>query len=136
MAEIHNLKDLNELGRDLKCQDIICFDIEGGDSFRYVVHIHYLNNDDGSQDNSVIFNYLTLDIKETLECVKKYYGYSAINVALYKRYPDIWPEYKIDDFKAVERLIREIYRLLGDESVSDPKERIISRFDILDIREK
>ena len=122
-AEIHNLKELNELGRDLKINDIICFTTTGKEIYKYGIYDYNASNEAGS--NEKIFTVLGLNEEEKYKLATKCYGYEAGDGS--------WPCYKLNDFKAVERLIREIYRLLDDDSMIDPKDKILSRFEILDI---
>jgi len=125
MAEINNLKELNKLGRDLKVEDYIYFKTKI-ETLEYDVGITCMacyNSDANGQ----IFKYFNLNAQEKYRLASKCYGYKVNSGG--------WPWYKEADFKALERLIREIYKLLKDESIIDPKERINSRFDILDIRD-
>jgi len=126
MAEIHNLKELNELGRDLKLDDNIHFKAENI-KLTYTISETFVGIFQANRYNSTIFKYLGLNTTERYELANKCYGYSSRSGG--------WPTFTRYDYKAAERLIREIYKLLKDDSeVIDPKDRIMSRFDILDIR--
>ncbi len=130
MAEIHNLKELNELGRDLRLDDRIYFTtkniiIKYTLYYNHLFVANYLN-----LENDFIFDYLNLNTQKTYELVKKCYGYESCS--------GLWPRYKENDFQAAERLIREIYKRLSDNSVDSSikinnEELITNRFEILDL---
>lgn len=129
--EIHNLKELNALGRDLKIDDEIYFTTKNK-TFRYQIwDCHVINKND--TDNNAIFKYLRLDREETKKLAEKNYGYNIKRENMYNLSSSDWPEFEENDFRAIERLIREIYKLLGDDSDYNLSERIISRFEILDL---
>ena len=122
MSCIHNLKELNELNRDLVFGDYIYFSTKKG-IIKYIIQDAYLNIPVG--DNSRIFDVLNMNEGERHKLAEKYYGYKINDDAA-------WPEYRNKDYKAAKRLIKAIYILLGEKDVvEDP---IISRFEILDIR--
>ncbi len=125
MAEIHNLKELNKLGRNLKYEDCIYFTTKD-DIIKYkVFHCHLYVSTPTTLWNNFIFEYLGLNEKEKYELAEKYYGYKAAQ--------GLWPLYKENDFQAAERLIREIYKKLEGSSNLDPSQFIQSRFEILDL---
>ena len=131
MAEIHNLKELNVLNRkrSLQQKDIICFSTKE-EVIEYEVTMRFLNN--LKYNNSYIFNCLGLNEKEKINLAEKYYRYKPqdVNILI----PNNWPEYKYKDFSALERLIREIYKMLRDNITEINKEEFITnRFEILDL---
>ncbi len=134
MAIIYNLKELNGLGRDLKEWDWIYFTTKDKViKYKVIGHMSggcFLNYYD-NYNNAIIFNYLDLNMNDRYQLAKKYYRYTAIDVLSVNS----WPECKFNDFPALERLIREIYKRLGDNSteILDPKNMITSRFEILDL---
>ena len=75
--------------------------------------------------NRAVFDILGLNTKETKQLAEKCYEYKPIDGG-------VWPYFKNGDYKAAERLIREIYRLLGDDSAEIHKP-ILTRFEILDL---
>ena len=130
MTKIHNLKELDELERDLKTNDIIYFTTKNK-IIEYEVTSRYLNSYSNSYNNSYIFNCLGLNEKEKIDLAVKCYKYKSQD---FHNLAGNWPEYKYKDFSALERLIREIYKRLGDNGVEVNKEEFInSRFEILDL---
>ncbi len=138
MAVIHNLKELNELGRDLKILDSIYF-TNRDEVIKYKVMGKYLSLPKWEKGlpNGYIFQCLCManpevfgmSNKEAFELAEQSYGYPPYNTCA-----DNWPAFKLDDFPALERLIREIYKMLGDNSLEINKEEFIfSRFEILDL---
>ena len=127
MAEIHNLKELNELGRDLKHGDYIHFPTKDK-VIKYRIMKRYLYTI--YNINSYIFNYLGLNVKEKYKLAEKCYGYEPTEMQISGN----WPCSKHSDFFALEGLIREIYKMLGDSSTKiNPKDFILNIFEILDL---
>lgn len=110
MTEIHNLKELNELGRDLKILDQIYFTTKYT-IIKYYITKQFLACDKHSGD--YIFNYLNLNNKKTYKLAEKCYRYRPTG--------ELWPRYKPNDYSAAERLIREIYKRLGDNILESHK---------------
>ena len=130
MAEIHNLKELNELGGGLQFGDKIYFVVENN-KIEYDVWGKYLcNHRDNDNNNAIVFDCLNLNISDKYRLAERCYGYKATGN---EHRIDFWPECKYNDFQALERLIKEIYKRLGDNSYLDPKEFITNRFEILDL---
>ena len=127
MADIHSLKELNAMGRDLKLDDVIYFTIPKNE-LKYSVWGKHLTDIEGD-DNAIIFNYLNLDMSDKYDLAEQCYGYKPVDN---KHHLTNWPEYRLSDFSALERLIREIYKRLGDSSVEilDPSQFINNRFEI------
>ena len=104
--EIHNLKELNSLGRELEYGDHIYFTTNEGE-LKYVVSNTFLNcYSCTGKFNNEIFDRLNLNDETKGILAKKWYGYSPTPPNDYD-----WPEYKQNDYKAAERLIREIYKI-------------------------
>ncbi len=122
MTEIHNLEELNELNRDLVFGDYIYFSTKK-EIIKYIIKNIHLSTLDSDKSNDIIFEILNI---KKYKLAEKHYKY--------KNYRGAWPEYKPEDFKAAERLIRAIYILLGEKDIVE--NLIISRFEILDIRKK
>ncbi len=130
MAVIHNLKELNELGRDLDYHDYIHF-ITPYKEYRYSIHKDYLKILDLEYSYAIIFKYIGLNNIEKYNLAEKCYGYKTPERC---QHPENWPHYKKNDYQALERLIREIYKRLGDSSIKiNNEEFITSRFEILDL---
>ena len=81
----------------------------------------------GLGENDYIFNYLKINNEQKYKLAEEYYKYPAIT--------GTWPTFRPNDYKALERLVRELYRLLDDDSL-EPEiiNPILSRFELLDIR--
>ena len=126
---IHNLKELNKLGRDLEYEDRIYFSTKE-EIIKYRVRPCHLECIQYNYNNNKIFKILGMDSKEKYKLASKYYGYEITESGY-----EWWPECKSHDFKATKRLIRELYKLLEEkEIIYDPEDRIKSRFEILDLR--
>lgn len=117
------VKDLNDLDRKLNIGDIIIFKVEDKE-LKYVIRVNYLIS--LKKQNGIIFDLLGLNRDEKYKLASECYGYKSYFGS------GEWPEYKVEDYNAVERLIRELYYRLGD---FDEREGIQSRFEILDIGE-
>ena len=128
IAEIHNLKELNSLNRDLQCNDFVSFTTKK-EIIKYKVNFSYLLNVNFASTNSIIFNILGMSREEKHSLAEKCYGYKYWGDDLNCK----WPEYKRDDYKALEKLIREIYRRLDDNIIGLEHDSITSRFEILDL---
>lgn len=124
MAEIHNLKELNALGKDLRDDDSIYFTTPENE-FKYKVYSSCLfivaDLPNTILLNDVIFKDLNLNKDEKYKLAEKCYGYKT-NIGN-------WPSYVDNDYPAAERLIREIYKMLDEINIKP----ITSRFEILDL---
>ncbi len=140
MAEIHNLKELNKLGRDLRLGDGVCFTTrdkvikyEIVSQASYGTFLFCGNHDSSLVVDYLVFNYLGLDNSEKYKLAEKCYRYKS--PGFYQSHDRNWPVANWGDFLALERLIREIYKMLSDNSVEilDPSQFITNRFEILDL---
>ncbi len=135
MAEIHNLKELNELGRELEINDYIYFTTKK-EVIEYKVYkcistgvfLHCIYH-----NNSYIFDCLELNPQDKYNLAERCYGYTAKNAL--ELDSEIWPWTNWEDYQALEGLVREIYQMLGDNSVEvlNLKDLILNRFEILDL---
>jgi len=123
MIEIHNLKELNKLGKNLKYNDHIYFEIYNK-IIKYKVIYHPLVNLNGFNDE--IFN--VLEIRNKSKFAKKSYGYNSKNSKIYYHQ---WPKSKASDYPALTRLVKELYKLLENKKAE--YKPIYSRFEILDL---
>lgn len=84
----------------------------------------------GSNNHAMIFDYLDLDVSDKNILAEKCYRYKPKDKDKDKKTD--WPKCKYNDNQALERLIREIYRILeGGKTLKS--DTISNRFDILDL---
>jgi len=129
MTKIHNLKELNKLARDLESGDYIHFTTKQ-EVLKYKIKLSsnsrlYLENFNNANNNDSIFNNLNLNFIEKNKLAEKCYGYKLPSSG------GDWPWCNHNDYKALERLIREIYKILGEKDIKP--EPIKSRFELLDL---
>jgi len=125
MEIIHNLKELNNLGRDLKYGDDIWFEI-GSRWIKYTV----LDSDEDEflSSNDKIFNIFTLAIKEKYKLAEEHCKYKKM-----KEIPI--STYQNKNYKKLKNLIIKIYELSGEKNIKEETlDPILNRFEILDIR--
>ncbi len=129
-VKIHNLKELNKLNRTFKYGDEVFFTAKS-DTIKYYIAHESLIIMGGSANNAMIFDYLDLNVHDKYKLAERCYGYRLPDV---REFASNWPGCKYNDNPALERLIREIYKILGDNSVKVNKEELITnRFKILDL---
>ena len=122
---INNLKELEEYGT-LRQAVYVYFPV-GEETIKYQVRENYLNtitinSGDEVFNNDIIFELLNID---RFELAKKVYGYDVEAVGIY------WPCSKRDDYPALTRLVKEIYKIIEPEVVYTS---IKNRWELLDIR--
>jgi len=118
MSTITCLKELEEKGI-LELNDIVVFYFKE-DIIEYIVKEDYLNCK--FYKNDEIFEILKINKNKI---AKKTYNYKT----------DIenkgfWPESKINDYLALTRLVKELYRIIEERK---PKYTKYNRFEIMDI---
>ena len=118
---IGSLKELEKYGQ-LELGDTVYF-IVGEESVEYTVDSQFLRNANTRYADSRVFILLEIDKYELAE---KTYGYTLINNT------GFWPYSKLDDYPALTRLVKEIYKIVeGPEEDYTP---ILARWELLDIR--
>ena len=123
MSEIHNLKELNSLRRDLKSQDIVIFYVKDKEILEYKVECSYLNGTNCYNDH--IFDLLGFSREEKYKFADKCYGYN--------RSGGVWPYFKSGDYEAATRLVRRLYELIEGVEPKKVVKKEITRFDLMDL---
>ena len=124
MSTITNLKELEEKGT-LEWADKIIFTVNE-QIIEYKVYSFNLQKDrlsNGEIDNDRIFKILNLDRKEISE---KTYGYESKD----NSNNGWWPESNNDDYFALTRLVKELYKIIEERK---PVYTKYNRFEIMDI---
>ncbi len=117
MSDIKTITNLKELGerKVLQLDDIVIFTIKK-EILKYYVYSNFLNHDN---HNNRIFDILELNKNDKNKLAEKIYGY--------KIYGGDWPESKENDFPALTRLVKELYRII------EPTYTKFTRFEIMEI---
>ncbi len=122
MSIITCLKELEER-RILELEDIVEFTINK-EILGYKVQTKFLMHTIDSQ-NDYIFNILKIN---KINIAEKTYRYKIDNEFSY--YNDFWPYSKKDDFPALTRLVKELYRIIEEKEFKYTK---FTRFEIMEI---
>ncbi len=117
---INNLKEL-EQKRTLEIGDKVYFTIRG-EIVKCTVYRQYLNVEAGCNDK--IFDILNINKEELAE---KAYGYPLPIKDGY------WPFSNKDDYPALTRLVKELYKIIEEKYPTEVYTPIYSRFEILDL---
>lgn len=123
MMKITNLKELNKR-KILNFEDIIVFTINK-EKIEYEVDANYLHN--RIYSNEYIFKILKLN---KIEFTETHYGYNKRRRTINDEY---WPEYKNNDYEAITRVVKELYKIIGEKDPTIKPEPILSRFEIMDL---
>ncbi len=119
--KITNLKGLEDR-RIVEVEDRVYFTV-GEEHVEYKVDKWYLDCYSISNNfNYKIFNLLKID---KLKLASEVYGYEA-------SFGD-WPSCKSDDYPALTRLVKELYKIIEEKYPTEVYIPINSRFDILDL---
>ena len=129
MSTVRNLKELEEAKLLIKGDmAVFCFEKENGTKVKMTHEISqsysgcFLNNVDHG-NNSILFTELDID---KIEFCEKSYGYPSAGQGQ-------WPYAKEHDYKAIARVVRDLYMLI--EGVQKKVEEIeeIDRFSLMDL---
>lgn len=121
---INNLKELEER-KTLEMNDTVYFTV-GEETIEYVVRGVYLLNSSSDNFNNRIFEILERDKEKIAE---KAYGYPPTNLS--GNTSNLWPQTKDDDYSALTRLVKELYKIIEEKKeVYIP---ILTRWELLDL---
>jgi len=124
MSTITSLKELEEK-KILEYGDIVEFTVKK-EIIKYKVCCNHLWDKDWDKhkNNNRIFEILKINKKKIIE---EAYKYKPIKYSEHNRY---FSEYKIDDYPAITKLIKELYTIIKEKEIKYNK---FTRFEIMEI---